>query len=239
MSTKEKFTLNKEKDKKPRLSCKNCNTSTFHKVIFSVEKELNEDEQGIWQDESYQIVICQGCHEISFRKTWQFSEDVDFDSDGQPYLPLNSELYPSRLEGIKQMSEVWYLPREIAMIYRETHAALVNKQPILAGIGIRSLIEAICNEKKAEGNTLEKKIDSLVQKGILTKEGSEILHSTRILGNKAAHEIFCFPESDLKISMDIVEHLLVGVYIIPIKAKKLPQKKTKELTEESSDISGI
>jgi hypothetical protein len=45
------------------------------------------------------------------------------------------------------------------------------------------------HEKAAAGNSLEKKIDDLVTKGVLTLTGAETLHSMRILGNEAAHEV--------------------------------------------------
>jgi Domain of unknown function (DUF4145) len=40
--------------------------------------------------------------------------------------------------------------------------ALCSKLPILAGVGIRALIEAVCHDKSAQGSDLRKKIDSLV-----------------------------------------------------------------------------
>jgi hypothetical protein len=114
---------------------------------------------------------------------------------------------------------------KVARIYNETHSALCNKMPILAGIGIRVLIEAICKEKTASGKNLEEKIDSLVSMEVLTKDGAEILHSLRILGNIAAHEVASQSDDKLAVAMDVVEHLLNGVYILPTIASHLPKRK--------------
>jgi hypothetical protein len=223
------LSLNKFQNQEIKISCRSCNLSTYHKILFSAEVDWNDHEYDMWQWSSYQIAQCLGCHDVSFRKISTSSEDVDIDQDGEVRMSEICEIYPSRVEGTKQMSEVWYLPGKTAMIYRETHSALCNKMPVLAGIGIRALVESVCNEKKAIGSDLEKKIDNLVQIGILTKEGAELLHGTRILGNKAAHEIVSFPESDLKTAMNVVEHLLAGAYIMPMKAKNLPQRKKQDL----------
>ena len=51
---------------------------------------------------------------------------------------------------------------------------------------MRALVEAVCMEKSASGNNIEKRIDDLVNKGVLTTEGADILHSIRLIGNKAA-----------------------------------------------------
>ncbi len=92
-------------------------------------------------------------------------------------------LYPSRVEGRKTLkSEEHYLPIKVRGIYKETLGALNNNSPVLAGIGLRALIETICKEKNAEGSNLYKKIDDLVDKKILTPVGSSILHKIRTLG---------------------------------------------------------
>jgi len=72
---------------------------------------------------------------------------------------------------------------------------------------------------------LEKKIDDLVVKGVLTRDGADTLHSTRILGNRSAHETISATDGELDIAMDIVENLIKSVYVIPQKAQKLNKKK--------------
>ncbi|MET0625899.1 MAG: DUF4145 domain-containing protein, partial [Pyrinomonadaceae bacterium] len=76
-------------------------------------------------------------------------------------------------------------------------------------------------ERSATGNTLQAKIDSLVAMGLLTQESADFLHSLRILGNQAAHDVVPHSEEKLTIAMDLIEYLLMSVYIIPRKAAKL------------------
>lgn len=212
--------FNKSKDKEYKLPCANCDNKTYHKVLLSVSTSECYDESNQYFYE-FQIIICQECKEISFRLNWQDTGDR-YDFAG---LADHEELYPSRIAGRKELKDKYLLPSEIYKIYKETHSALCGGMSILAGVGIRILVEAICNNKKANGSNLEKKIDDLVGIGILTKEGAEILHSTRLLGNEAVHRASPIGEQTLNEAMDVVEHLLRGAYILPKKTINLPKRK--------------
>jgi hypothetical protein len=73
----------------------------------------------------------------------------------------------------------------------------------------------VCKEKEAEGKDLLEKIDSLVEKRVLTPAGASILHKIRTLGNAAAHEVKPHSEKQLSLAWGIVEHLLKDVFILP------------------------
>ncbi|MBU4360750.1 DUF4145 domain-containing protein [Patescibacteria group bacterium] len=223
-----KLEFDKSKDEEIKLPCASCDNETYHKVLTSINSK-ESDEYNQYFEEN-QIVMCQGCKKISFRSNWQYTEDIDYFDDpitGEVQMTIADHitLYPSRLAGRKELKDIHYLPSEIYGIYKETHSALCSKMPILAGMGIRALIEAVCNDKKAIGKNLEEKIDNLIQMGILTKDGAEILHSTRLLGNQAVHEVKPLDEKTLDAAMDVAEYLLKGVYILPKKTEKLPKRK--------------
>ena len=44
------------------------------------------------------------------------------------------------------------------------------------------------------------------------------------MGNESAHEVRANTESELTTALEVAEHLLVGVYLIPQKAEKLQRK---------------
>jgi len=91
---------------------------------------------------------------------------------------------------------------------------------VLSGIGIRALIETISKERNASGKDLMEKINDLVVQGVLTKDGADIFHKLRVLGNKAAHEVKPHSRDQLNLALDVVEHLLQGVYILLHHAKR-------------------
>jgi hypothetical protein len=218
------FKLDKSAGRKIKVACKECAGDTNHLVLKSVD-ESGSEPMGIdldyqWHVE-YQIIQCQGCDTVSFRSVSTNSEDyIQTEPDGDVEHEEYEELYPSRTEGRQVLGDCNLLPNDLERIYRETIAALNNKQPVLAGIGIRAIIETVSKEKKASGANLNEKINDLVTLGVLTTEGAAILHKLRVLGNDAAHEVKEHSPIQLNLAMDVIEHLLQAVYILPFHAKK-------------------
>jgi hypothetical protein len=167
-------------------------------------------------------VQCQGCKAVSYCHEFRCSEDREYNEEtGKVEIQPTQKIYPSRIAGRPELDGSYELPHGLYRIYKETHAALCNKLTILAGIGIRAIVEAVCTEKSASGKDLAARINSLVTLGLTTPDGAKILHSLRIMGNKAAHEAKANSELELGIALDVIEHLLRGVYILPHRAAKL------------------
>ena len=209
MAKKESETINGTQGQEKTLPCSRCDGKTYHKVLLSIDKsgEEHDGDFDFYWDTNYQIIQCQGCKTISFSKASSNSED---------YESVYEDLYPSRVEGRKGFeNEVLYLPSKVRRIYSETLQALNSKSPILTGIGLRALVETVCKEMTAEGADLLKKIDDLTAKSVLTPAGAKILHKIRTLGNTAAHEIKPHSEKQLGLAMDVIEHLLRDIYILP------------------------
>ncbi len=120
---------------------------------------MNERSYSYWTDHA--IVQCAGCHTTSFcQETWN-SLEVQFDLYSQSEEMVRvQKLYPLRLPRERRPLQSHTIPRQVAAIYRETHSALQNNLPILVGIGLRAIVEAVCKQARAKGN-LEKGIDRL------------------------------------------------------------------------------
>ncbi|HZS08236.1 MAG TPA: DUF4145 domain-containing protein [Blastocatellia bacterium] len=221
---KETVKENESKGEEYSLPCGRCLFETYHKVVMSIDVDGEARDWDYSYTNKYQIVQCQGCRTFSFRYYHTNSEDFFHDDEGGTLYAVTQNLYPSRVAGRQKLNHTHFLPPSVASVYEETHSALCNKLPVLAGIGIRALIETVCKEKAASGHNLEQRIDGLVGMGVLTSEGAEILHSLRILGNEAAHEVKPHSETTLGTAMDVVEHLLQGVYILPKVAGRLPKR---------------
>ena len=195
---------------------------TCHKVLTNVAENDStpDDAIRVWND--YMTVQCQGCRTVSYCHEYRCTEDQEWNPETESVeLTVTRKVYPSRIAGRAELDGIYDLPHGVYRIYKETHAALCNNLFILTGVGIRAIVEAVCQEKAAAGHNLEKRIDSLADMGFITKDGAKILHSLRIMGNKAAHEVKANSEAELGIALDVVEHLLRSVYIIPKRAQKL------------------
>lgn len=176
-----------------------------------------------WSSALYTI-MCGGCKTVTFCEECTNSEEIDYDETGKPEHVVIQKVYPGRVAGRPLLNDVARLPYGVANIYKQTHEAICNKQTILAGIGLRAIVEAVCESQAANGDNLFKRIDDLVVKGVTTPSGAEILHSIRLMGNSSAHEVLANSEEELTTALEVVEHLLSGVYLIPHKAKKLKKK---------------
>jgi hypothetical protein len=139
-------------------------------------------------DERSPIIQCLGCETVSFYVELTHSEDSDYCPEKNTLIRnVNEQYYLSRTNQFRELN-VYLLPPNVQGIYRETIVAISYKLAIIASIGIRALIETVCKEQKAKGKDLYKKIDSLYDMSIVTKEGAATLHKLRNLGNEAAHE---------------------------------------------------
>ncbi|WP_242889680.1 DUF4145 domain-containing protein [Stenotrophomonas maltophilia] len=218
-----KYTKDSTADEEHEISCTKCSGKTAHKVVssYDLRGEYDDGQNSMQWAVDHQIIQCLGCKTISFRKASSNSEDwVQLSHDGDGEYVVDENIYPSRVDGIKGLGDdTHYLPTNVRRMYDETLQALSNQSPVLAGIGLRALLETVCKEKNATGHDLLKKIDSLVTASVLTPASAAILHKIRTLGNKAAHEVKPHSDRQLGLAMNIVEHLLKDVYILPKQAE--------------------
>ncbi|WP_230674816.1 DUF4145 domain-containing protein [Vibrio cholerae] len=207
-------------------SCGVCKRSTKHLVLSDIHTQGFEDHGQYggmsWYDE-YQIIQCQGCESIVFRSTHENSEEYDYGytHDGQEcVIPIQTiDVYPNPEEGRQPINDYFVIPQKLHAIYRETISSLNSNHAILTGIGIRAIVETICKDKNAQGNNLYLKINDLVTQGVLTQDGADILHKLRSIGNDSAHEVKPHDSVQLGLAIDVIDHLLQGVYILAYHAK--------------------
>lgn len=203
-------------------SCRVCKRSTKH-AIFSGAQLSGSEPMGYgdyfqWHNE-YQIIQCLGCETVAFRQTHENSEDYYPVGPGDYEHAVSVDIFPNPEEGRNPIEDDFILPTNLDRIYTETIKSINNGQSVLTGIGIRAIVETVCKDKQASGKDLYQKINDLVTQGVLTKDGADILHKLRTLGNEAAHEVKPHDKVQLGLALDVIDHLLQGVYILPHYAK--------------------
>ncbi|KTC28020.1 hypothetical protein AO239_12165 [Pseudomonas sp. ICMP 19500] len=198
-----------------KVICETCKILQKHIVVTSLEEVVSEE--GFESLTSYQIVQCQNCEGVSFRRDYTDSDCYYHDDEtGEVEVYHTDDIYPNRTAGRFKIKGEYHLPFTVRVAYGELILALNGGQKILAGLGIRVVIEIVCKDKEAEGKNLLSKIDDLALKGVLTKVDAGILHQLRVLGNESAHEAKPSSNEQLNLAMDVVEHLLLGAYIHPV-----------------------
>lgn len=172
------------------------------------------------------IVQCLGCNTISFVHRLIGKQFYD-EENKKNYLEEN---YPEKeiIQDVDFLSfkEQRKLPLQLRKLYEEIEIAFEYEANLLAGIGLRMLVEAICLYQKIEGANLKIKIERLHTNGFISKNDVSILDKLREIGNVTAHEIKDFSNYKLKYALEIVNHVLKSIYILPTFQKKLTIKKT-------------
>lgn len=234
---------NYEKDKSAghdiSVACLQCKRETKHAVISSYDStgqawDRDEGWSVDWTD-NYQLIQCKGCETISFRHLSWFSEDCvpEVGETGE-----TERLYPIRGEHTLSAKDFLNVPTSLRRIYREVIDAFNGDSPTLCAAGLRAIVEGICAAKGVLGgpvetalpdggkkidrsNNLAGKIGGLAEKGFLTASSAESLHEHRFMGNDAVHSLDRPPRGELKLAIEIVEHMFEHLYEIPEKALEL------------------
>jgi hypothetical protein len=220
-----KIEFNKAKDQDLKVGCSKCKAKVWHKVIMSADETGKEDgktngEAVEWKL-SFQIIQCQGCKSLSFRHVSANSEDFREVEKGKWEVVEHETLFPSRTEGRIPLKDTHIIPDQLRAIYVETIASLNNRQPLLSAIGVRSILETVCRDKKAQGKDLYGKINYLVSDGAMTRDGAEILQMLRSVSTEPPHETVAHSAEELACAMDVIEHILQGSYVLPLNARKI------------------
>ena len=204
--------------------CRECRRKTNHKSLHKENKTINTED--FYSTESFSIIQCLGCDSMSFLKIYSDEYMMVIDEyTGEPVFYDDEEIFPKYIAGgIEIIKNTYYLPKKVHNIYQETVEALKNDLYILAAGGLRTIIEAICNELKIKEANISKRIDELLNKGHLTKAQVKRLHSIRFLGNDALHEVDT-PEKEVVYGLfDIINHLLQDLFL---QDKKMQNNKYK------------
>ena len=243
---KKKVRLNKTVDNVIKIICAECNNTTKHKVVTSVDIDIEEISETLidefYSSSHYQIVECLGCEKHSFR--YEHTNSEDYHPDGEPYM--TDFIYPDRKINSIFIKNILDLPFSIERIYKETIHCYNSENYTLCGAGLRALVEGLCNEHltdkdiedfiKAKGSkkggiiSLFDKINCLGKKGTITIEIADILHELRFLGNDAVHELAVPHPIHLKLGIDIIENIFDNLYTLPSNAKKM--KRTRMIKDK-------
>jgi hypothetical protein len=165
------------------------------------------------------VIQCRGCEKTSFRYVFLDYESAFPISNDEWDVPETIETYPKFIKDHHELDGAHYVPDIVSEVYEESLTAIQEGAGILAGLGLRGTIEAICNDRGITGKNLEIRISRLATQGLISQKDAERLHAIRFLGNDAAHDIKKPNERQIEIALRIIEHLITTVYILDAEAK--------------------
>ena len=174
-------------------------------------------------------VQCHGCDSVSFRKEiHDFETHFQVGEDEWDY-DKKIEVYPPTLQGHKPLLDSHILPWALKRTYEETLDCIKLGHTVLAGIGLRATVEAICDDQAVEGRNLSTKISRLAAAGIVSKKDARNLQGIRFMGNDAAHDFQEAKPEAIYLALTIVEHIMETQYILSGRAEQYLELPVEDL----------
>lgn len=200
-------------------TCRSCHGETKHLIISDVSLAGEE-----WRS-TYEIIRCRGCESISFREHYAESDGESIINENgveeEMYNLIDFSVYPNPIKNYEKL-EISCIPKNLARIYSETIDALNSNFTILAGIGIRSILEQICKDqdkdldKDQDKKYLYKRLKLLRNKKLITPKDFDMIEPLIFFGNDAAHDAKQPSYEVLKTSIKIINNLLERLYMLNI-----------------------
>jgi hypothetical protein len=213
-----------------RVRCPSCSALTEHKIQRELETTAAPvpelDPQPLFVCVRAQILECQVCANICFRKGWSSATEVS-DQTRWAVFPGPEERKPFAAADL--------LPESVGRLYRETLQTINGRSFTLAAGGMRAVVEAICQQQGCKGQDLQQRISKLKGSGgvIGTREASAMNRHIRVWGNEALHRMRQPSPAEIYEALEILEHVLRTLYELPHRGNNLTLMRDERLQDEA------
>jgi hypothetical protein len=145
-----------------------------HVAEYSQTGEYADDKSSLrWEAGAvFELLVCPACQGVTLRR-YYYHELRDPEEWPLDVLYPQAEKVPPGL------------PVKIEAAYQE--AARVKNVPNAYAVLLGRLLEMVCEDRQAVGNTLARKLDNLAARGEIPGPLAEIAHNLRSLRNIGAH----------------------------------------------------
>src|SRR5579859_2047831 len=142
--------------------CRDCGGDRRHSVRKSLDRGWDNEDAGINGHDTWEILECMGCGNVSFAHTHWFSEDTD--DTGRPII--NRHVYPPSPRRAKPewANELWAgLTREtmwLEKLYSDIYTALGMSSFGLATMGMRAIVDFVVTSQAGDIGPFGQKLDT-------------------------------------------------------------------------------
>lgn len=201
----------------PASYCADCTRYTRHRSLYKVTKS-HENSSGEKQLDSYEIVKCLGCDNLTFMFLSFDVSQIPVDGSATVLEKLYSPMASNR----EAMPSHAAFPEKVRMAYLNTIKSANAGALLAASAALRATVEAVCIDAGCQRRaSLETRIDELVAKQLLAPKQAAFWHDIRFLGNDAAHQIYEPDAVEFDAALGILETLLTTLYILPGLSQRL------------------
>ncbi|MHB8534570.1 MAG: DUF4145 domain-containing protein [Sulfuricaulis sp.] len=117
----------------------------------------------------------------------------------------------------------WYkrLPDNVRALLDEVYLGLSNNMHALPSMGLRTVIDMVCVDLVGDIGSFADKLKALRSHGYVSDREKAILEIAIDVGSASAHRGHNPSMEDINSLLDICEHLLKGVYVLPATSEVL------------------
>jgi hypothetical protein len=110
----------------------------------------------------------------------------------------------------------WYasLPTKIHEMLLEVRYAVQKELSALPSMGLRSVIDMVCNDQVGDVGSFAEKLHKLEEKRLITPKKRKIIETLLEVGHASIHRGHFPTGKDLQVVIDIVDHLLEELYVL-------------------------
>lgn len=111
----------------------------------------------------------------------------------------------------------------------EIDQSLGNNLEALPTIGLRTLLETVMVENIGDSGGFRTKVRRFILAGYVTPKMAEALNHVLDAGNASAHRAYCPSREDLLTCVELVKHLIHGIYIVRPRVDKVAENVPKRV----------
>jgi hypothetical protein len=215
--------MSKEKRFTESIKCGHCQNEGPMEVVsgHSTVREYTDDRSGMRWDAGavYELNQCPACEGVTLRRYYWHSGYMDGGDVG------HTVLYPMGEKGLRG------LPREIESGYRAAQRVR-NIDANAYGVLLGRVLDLVCEDRHASGDTLDKRLKSLADNGEIPARLADLAAGLRKLRNIGAHaDIGELTEAELPVLDDLIRAILEYVYSSPLLVREA-EKRFARLKEQ-------
>lgn len=197
--------------------------------FYGTQEAFIKPSESILKYKSFHDVIAQMQEWMSRRISGRINQEKSL-AEGRGLFPnmFKNRIIETGEETARQKPD-WYekLDSEYQSLLDEVYQSLAMDMRALPAMGLRTVIDMVCGKLVGDRGTFAKKLGALHDKGDINKHEKEILEIAIDVGSASAHRGHTPKKEDLNTLLDIVEHLLQGIYVLRPASQKLKEATPK------------
>ena len=129
----------------------------------------------------------------------------------------------------------WYehLPSNVRSLLDEVYLSLSNDMRALPSMGLRTVIDMVCVDLIGDTGSFSDKLKMLRAQGHVSDREKAMLEIAIDVGSASAHRGHNPSIEDINSLLDICEHLLKGIYVLPVVSQILHKTTPRRATRKT------